>query len=78
VTDTDLIAYRVSQLERRIVEQALELAAIEARNAARDAERNRTERKQLIAGIMFLGGIIMSLGGVIWAYRGVIFRGNSG
>ncbi len=72
----DLLAYRVSQLEKLVQDQAAELAAIEERNAQRDRERAAQEQKQLLYGISFLGGIILTLFGVIWNFRGVIFRGQ--
>lgn len=69
--------YRIDMLERKVTLQADEIAEIEARNIKRDQERQALERKQLLWGITFLGGIIMTLGSVIWSYRGVIFRGLS-
>lgn len=72
----ELLAYRVEKLETLVSEQAKELAAIESRNAERDAERDKKERNQLIAGILFLGGVITTLATVIWNYRSVIFKGN--
>lgn len=71
----ELNLYRIEQLEREVAAQATELKSIEARLAARDAERSAAERKQLITGIIFLGGIITTLAGVLWTYRAVIFRG---
>lgn len=72
----ETLLYRVSHLEKMVIEQATELAAIEDRNAQRDRERAAQEQKQLLYGISFLGGIILTLFGVIWNFRGVIFRGQ--
>lgn len=73
----ELSIYRIEQLERQVREQADELKTIEDRLAARELERTAAERKQLLAGIIFLGGVITTLGGVIWSYRDIIFRGST-
>ena len=72
---TTVALYRISELERQIKVQADEIAQIERRNEERDAARVAMERKQLLWGITFLGGVIMTLGTVIWSYRSVIFKG---
>ncbi len=52
--------------DREVEELRREIQAIEERNAARDRERAALERKQLIWGITFLGGVVISLGTLIW------------
>ena len=68
--------YRIGQLESALKSCVDEIALIERRNADRDHERQALERKQLLWGITFLGGIIVTLGSVLWNYRTVIFRGQ--
>ena len=72
----DLMAWRIEVLEQTVTKLTGELKQVEDRNEARDRERAAMERKQLVWGITFLGGIIMTLAGVIWSYRGVIFKGG--
>lgn len=72
----EMALYRITELEKKVKAQADEIALIEKRNQERDQERVSTERKQLLTGVTFLGGIIMTLAGVIWSYRGIIFRGQ--
>ena len=69
--------YQIAELQRTVKAQAEHIASIDRRNDERDQERSALERKQLLWGITFLGGIIITLGGVIWSYRGVIFKGQS-
>lgn len=69
--------YRISKVEEELRTVKGELETIEQRNLDRDRERQMLERKQLLYGVTFLGGIIMTLGSVIWSYRGVIFKGLS-
>lgn len=77
MTDSmEMALYRITELEKKVKAQADEIALIEKRNQERDQERVSTERKQLLTGVTFLGGIIMTLAGVIWSYRGIIFRGQ--
>jgi hypothetical protein len=64
-----ILAYRVDQMER-------EISALKTTLAEAETARVVDERKRLVAGISFLGGIILALFGVIWAYRGVIFKGT--
>ena len=71
----NVLAYRVSQLEADLEKMAAEMAAIDARNQARDEARVALERKQLVWGISVLGAAVMTLAGVIWSYRAVIFKG---
>ena len=68
--------YRIGQLESALKSCVDEIALIERRNTDRDHERQALERKQLLWGITFLGGIIVTLGSVLWNYRTVIFRGQ--
>lgn len=72
----DLMAWRMDVLEKALAKAIDEIHSIEERNETRDRERAAMERKQLVWGITFLGGIIMTLAGVIWSYRGVIFKGS--
>ena len=68
--------YRIGQLESALKSCVDEIALIGRRNTDRDHERQALERKQLLWGITFLGGIIVTLGSVLWNYRTVIFRGQ--
>ena len=63
--------------DEEIKRQAVEIRQIEERNDQRDRERAALERRQLIAGITFLGGIILTLIKVIWEYRSAIFKGSA-
>jgi len=82
-----VLAYRLTRLEAELANEALRrerteaafkaaLDAFEESAELRERERLDRERKNLWAGIVFLGTIITTLGGVIWAYRGVIFGGK--
>ena len=53
-----------------------ELSAAETRIKELEDQVRIRERNQLIAGLTFLGGVIITLGTVIWNYRGVIFNGE--
>jgi len=63
--DYHLLAYRISVLEK-------DLALMEQKLR----ENNARERRQLIAGIMFLGSIITALFSIIWTNLSVILKGN--
>lgn len=79
--ELDTLSYRVSHLEAELAAAEKDIAALREAtqnglNNLRD-ESARRERNQLIAGIVFLGGIITTLGSVLWSYRNVIFQ-NTG
>ena len=68
------ILWRLKQNEAEIAFLKEEIQAIESRNRERDAARAELERRQLVYGISFLGGVIMSLVTVIWNFRSVILK----
>lgn len=70
-----LLVYRINQQDSKINELEEHIRGLERQAIAREDERRKQERKQLVAGIMFLGSVITALGGLIWSYRAVIFRG---
>lgn len=75
IENIDLLMFR---LERQDLElQALKKDVHELENHISQSETQRAiqEKRQLVAGISFLGSIIFLLVGVIWSYRNVIFRG---
>jgi Ca2+/Na+ antiporter len=80
-----LLVHRINELEEREKALAADLARykethsaeveeLKAKIAEREQERQTEERRRLLAGISFLGSIILALVGVIWAYRGTIFQ----
>lgn len=70
-----LLRWRIDVLEKTVLKVTDDLRQVEERNEERDRERAKAERNQLLAGITFLGGIILTLFGVIWRY--VIVKGGS-
>lgn len=72
-----LLRYRVDEQSREIRELKDHVDALEKRAVERDRERSAQERKQLMAGISFLGAVIITLGSLIWSYRAVIFKGTN-
>lgn len=71
-----LLVHRINELEESEKTLAVKVQKLEAAIAERERERQTEERKRLLAGISFLGSIILALFGVIWAYRAVIFQGG--
>ncbi|WP_428516261.1 hypothetical protein [Roseovarius sp.] len=70
-----LLRYKVDEQSREIRELRDHVEKLEKRAVERDQERSAQERKQLLAGISFLGAVIITLGSVLWSYRAVIFKG---
>lgn len=66
--------HRMAEQERDIKSLQTVISAMAEANRQRDLELARKERNQLLAGVSFLGAVIMTLFGVIWSYRSVIFR----
>lgn len=77
MTDMSLIEFRLKTQDAKIVRLEQHIEALEERAAKNEAARIAGERKQLLAGISFLGAIILTLSGVIWSYRGIIFKGST-
>lgn len=71
--DGKIAAYQIKQLFAEIEEVKVHIRNLETRAERRDEERAARERKNLIWGITFLGGVITTLIGVVWKY--VILRG---
>lgn len=63
----ETILYRLQLAEEHIEK-------LEQKFDARELERNKQEKKNLIWGISVLGGVASTLLGVLWAYRGIIFK----
>ncbi len=74
--ENTVLLYRLKALETIVKEQAVKLHTLEIEIETRDRQRDDAEKKQLKAGIMALGAVIMTLVGVIWTYRDTIFRGT--
>ena len=72
-----VIAYRVMEQENHLRELENQFIAFQKEVNEKEKARQQQERRNLIAGIVFLGSVISTLGGIIWAYRSVIFAGNS-
>lgn len=66
--------HRMAEQEKDIKSLQQVMTSMAEANRQRDLELARKERNQLLAGVSFLGAVIMTLFGVIWSYRGVIFR----
>ncbi|MEC7763402.1 MAG: hypothetical protein VX874_15980 [Pseudomonadota bacterium] len=71
-----LLVDRLRRVELSEQTLAAEVDELKAKINEREQERQAEERKRLLAGISFLGSIILALFGVIWAYRAVIFQGS--
>jgi hypothetical protein len=71
----ELLLFRVDQQQNEIQNLKKDVEELEAHIATQDLKRTSQEKRQLIAGISFLGSIVITLIGVIWSYRSVIFRG---
>lgn len=67
--NTETLRYRVERLEAELQNTEDDLAALEAKIESRD-------RNQLIAGVVFLGGIVTTLIGVIWANLSLFIHGK--
>lgn len=67
MADDTTILYRLEQAEEHIEK-------LEKKFEAREVERNKQEKKNLIWGITVLGGAASGLLSIVWAYRGVIFK----
>lgn len=71
-----MVLYRLEQAEDQIRALREREQKLEAKIEAREQERAAEERRRLVAGIMFLGGVIMSLVGIIWTFRSDILGGK--
>ncbi len=69
MTDLSVFAYRLQEAEKNMEVMADHIARIEQ-------SRIDDEKKRLLAGVSFLGGIALSLLTLIWAYRRVIIGGS--
>lgn len=69
-----LLVHRINELEESEKALSVKVQNLEAAISERERERQIEERRRLLAGISFLGSIILALVGVIWAYRGTIFQ----
>ena len=68
MTDLSVFAYRLTEAEKNMAAMSDHIDRIEQ-------ARIDDEKKRLLAGVSFLGGIALSLLGLIWAYRRVIIGG---
>ena len=79
---------KIENLEKTVEKQEKELDELKKaftdyireqqdRVIARDRKEAEDKRKSLLAGISFLGSILLAVVGVLWNYRTVIFNGNS-
>jgi hypothetical protein len=71
-----LLLFRIEAQEREIKDLKDHVEQLERRAVERDRERAAQERKQLMAGISFLGAMVMAMLGLIWSYRSIILRGG--
>lgn len=71
----DLLLFRLNLQEQQIQDLKQDIEDLETHIADSEMKRALQEKHQLIAGVSFLGSIIVMLAGVIWSYRNVIFRG---
>ncbi|QFT81155.1 hypothetical protein FIU89_11095 [Roseovarius sp. THAF27] len=70
-----VLLFRIDRQAEEIRDLKSHVEKLEKRAVERDQERSAQERKQLLAGISFLGAVIITLGSVLWSYRAVIFKG---
>ena len=71
-----MIEYRLNEQAKKIINLEMHIEKLEADAASREVQRQSAEKRQLMAGVSFLGAIVLTLFGVIWSYRSVIFRGT--
>jgi len=71
-----MIEYRLNEQAKKIINLETHIEKLEADAASREVHRQSAEKRQLMAGVSFLGAIVLTLFGVIWSYRSVIFRGT--
>ncbi len=70
-----LLAYKVTQLEEGRKEDKAVIASLKVELETLETTMAERERKQLVAGISALGGLVLTLFGLIWSYRSIIVRG---
>ena len=71
-----MIEYRLNEQAKKIINLETHIEKLEHDAATREIQRQSAEKRQLMAGVSFLGAIVLTLFGVIWSYRSVIFRGT--
>ena len=71
-----VVRYRLDSQDQELRELKAHIEAMERAIAERDKERSAQERKQLVAGISFLGAAVMTMLALVWSYRSVIIRGS--
>lgn len=71
---TEILAERLAHLSRHVDAQDSEIKALHEEIAEMVRINSARERKALMAGISFLGAVILALATVLWNYRGVIFK----
>lgn len=71
-----VLMLHIETLRREVEEQKEHIAKLEARAERNDRERAAQEKKQLMAGISFLGAMVLAMATLIWSYRSVILKGG--